>query len=261
MPGGDNSHHLTIATMTLARNEAERAVLRDSLRSLARLNLPTVVTDGGSDASFVEFLRGFPHFRVIEAASAGVVEQTRQSLRAASETGAQLILYTEPDKRDFFELRVREFIARADESASPAVILAARSAESFSTFPRIQRYTESVVNKLCGEHVGLDTDFCYGPLILDRTLVPALDTVGAEIGWGWRFFVFALAQRLGLPLKAHAGSYPCPVKQRDEDAGERLHRMRQLSQNIQGLILGLNHPVLKDEGGRTSGRMRRKDEG
>ncbi|MEJ7616113.1 MAG: hypothetical protein WKF30_03885, partial [Pyrinomonadaceae bacterium] len=85
MNGG---RHLAIATMTLARNEAEAAVLRDSLRSLAQLNLPTVVADGGSGASFVEFLRSFANFQVVEVASAGVVEQTRQSLRAASETSA-----------------------------------------------------------------------------------------------------------------------------------------------------------------------------
>ena len=64
-----------------------------------------------------------------------------------------------------------------------------------------------------------------------------LDGLPARIGWGWRHYIFAAAAQLGFRIVAIAGDYPCPVDQRQEDVGERTHRMRQLSQNVDGLVL------------------------
>lgn len=239
MGGGE----VCIATMTLARTASEVATLGRSLQSLAALNVPVIVTDGGSTEDFVDFLRGFAHFRVFENAAAGVVEQTRHSLRAAAKLETKFILYTEPDKKEFFELHARDFITQINQGESPAVVIAARSAEGFATFPAFQQYTESVMNHLCARYVQLPVDFCYGPLILDRALVPALDQVSAEIGWGWRFFVFAMARRLGWRLETYTNNFVCPFEQRQEDDHEHLHRLRQLSQNIRGLMLGLECPL------------------
>lgn len=231
---------ISIATMTLARDEEEAAVLRRSLAALAALGVQTVITDGGSVPDFVEFLRGFAHFEVIESKSAGVVDQTRVSLRrAAKGSNARFVLYTEPDKTEFFERGARAF-ADAARTQDGGVLLAARDAESFLTFPESQRYAEGVINKLCAEQLGLDADYCYGPLLIERSLVGELDRLDASIGWGWRFFLFALARKSNLPLAAHVGDFPCPPEQRADSAAERFHRLRQLSQNLQGLLLGLN---------------------
>src|SRR4028119_1071770 len=97
-----NKNDISIATLTWARDAGEEQLLRDSLSSLATLNIPTYVTDAGSGKQFVEFLRGYPHFNVFEADAPGVWPQVRQSLRAANESSARFILYTEPDKGDFF---------------------------------------------------------------------------------------------------------------------------------------------------------------
>ncbi|HEX8528426.1 MAG TPA: hypothetical protein VF646_00320, partial [Cytophagales bacterium] len=92
---------LSIATMTWARDAAEEALLRRSLALLAGLGVPVFVTDGGSPAPFLDFVRGLPHVTLLSPPRPGLWMQTRTSLRAAYDQGTPFILYTEPDKADF----------------------------------------------------------------------------------------------------------------------------------------------------------------
>jgi hypothetical protein len=72
-----------------------------------------VVTDGGSAQRFVENLRGFRHFTVLEVDSPGVLAQTKRSLQGALQLGRRYILYTEStesDKQLFFEHDLGEFL-------------------------------------------------------------------------------------------------------------------------------------------------------
>ena len=62
--------------------------------------------------------------------------------------------------------------------------------------------------------------------------------------WGWRHFVFATAARAGYKIRHVVGDYPCPPDQREENDAERLHRLRQLQQNIQGLLLGMDEATV-----------------
>jgi hypothetical protein len=114
---------------------------------------------------------------------------------------------------------------------------AARSEASFATFPPFQRYTEGTINHLCAQLTGLPADYSYGPILLNRALVPHIETLAAEIGWGWRHFLVGAAPRLGYRVLHVAGDYPCPPDQQAETDEDRWNRMRQLSQNIEGLVL------------------------
>ena len=49
-------------------------------------------------------------------------------------------------------------------------------------------------------------------------------------------FLFASARRMGYRMRHHVGHYPCPADQRSEDETDRVHRLRQLRQNVEGLI-------------------------
>jgi hypothetical protein len=227
---------VVIATMTRARDAREELLLRESLSRLAGLNVPTFVTDGGSGRRFVEDLRGLPRFGVFEAGAAGVWGQVGRSLRAAHEAGADFILYTEPDKGDFFREGLREFISEAPADDGVGVVLASRSGESFATFPEFQRHTEATINRCCEEALGLRADFTYGPFLLNRKLVPLLSRAPLGLGWGWRPYAFGLARRLGYRISHLEKAPPCPAEQREDDPGERVYRMKQLAQNIQGLV-------------------------
>jgi hypothetical protein len=69
-----------------------------------------------------------------------------------------------------------------------------------------------------------------------RALVPPLERLEGSLGWGWRHRIFLACHRERLRIVHVKGDYPCPEDQRVESDEERTHRMRQLSQNILGLI-------------------------
>lgn len=229
--------HISIATMTLARDAQEERLLRESLYHLAGLNIPTFVTDGGSGSEFMDFLHGFPHFKVLEVKGQGVWAQVRRSIQAANESAARFILYTEPDKGQFFRGSLQDFVSDAPGDDGVGVVLASRSEDSFSTFPELQRHTEAAINRCCAEVTGAQADFTYGPFLLNRRLAPYLDFAGDEVGWGWRPYAFGMAHRLGYRVEHLVKYLPCPPEQQQDSRSERIYRMRQLGQSIQGLIL------------------------
>lgn len=234
MPKTDLSQ-VTVATMTLVRTAAEDAVLRRSLRSLAQCGLPVAVADSGTNRDFLQFLEQSTLFSVTVPDETGLVAQIKASFRAAATHGSRFILYTEPDKQFFFERRLTSFLEAASNHPDAGVILASRSSDSLRTFPPLQRYTEGVINQLCCEVIGVECDYSYGPFLLNRSLLPFVDTVEPTLGWGWRHFIFRTAHRHGCSVVPIIDDYPCPDDQRIEDDGERTHRMRQLSQNVLGL--------------------------
>lgn len=228
---------VAVATMTWARDAAEERLLRESLPLLAGLGAPVFVTDGGSCGPFLDFLRGLPHFRVLEAGAPGVWPQARSSIEAAaSATAAKFVLYTEPDKRDFFRDNLQGFISEAPAERDVGVVLASRSAESFDTFPEFQRHTEAAINRCCAEVLKVEADFTYGPFLLNRALVPHLFSADDAVGWGWRPYAFGTARRLGYRIAHVERHLPCPPEQREDGGAERLYRIKQLGQNIQGLV-------------------------
>lgn len=231
-----NHGEVAVATMTWARDAAEERLLRESLPLLARLGLPVFVTDGGSGEEFTRFLRSLPGFELCAPGERGPWAQAGRSLRAAHASGRRFILYTESDKAEFFRAGLRGFVSEAPGDDEVGVVLASRSAESFETFPEFQRMTEGALNRCCAEVVGRRFDFSYGPFLLNRELVPGLEAAPEDSGWGWRTYAFGLASRLGYRLEALVKELPCPVGQRGDDERERLYRMRQLSQGVEGLL-------------------------
>jgi len=236
MKSGD----VAIATMTRPRDDREAALIVRALARLSRTSLPIAIADGGSPPRFVDAIRQLSGVTLVPPQRPGLVGQVQGSLTAADETGRPYLLYTEPDKRGFFDGGLMDFVRRAPTNSG--VVLAARSASAFQTFPPFQRLAEAAANELCGSVVELDTDFFYGPFLLHRRLMAAVARAPQTLGWGWRPFVFAIAHRLGFPIATVVGDYRCPRGQRQEDDGDRRHRVRQLAENAAGLIAALPPP-------------------
>jgi len=234
-----NQRKIVIATMSWARTAQEAQFLQEAMRCLAQVNLPVVVTDGGSGRPFVEYLRGFRHFTVLETDSPGVLAQSKRSLQGALQLGSRYILYTESDKHLFFEEGLGEFLAQAPSLSQVGVVVASRSAASFATYPASQQHTETVINQLVGQVIGQSGDFSYGPMLIHRALIPSLEFLPEDIGWGWRHYILGIAHRMGYRIAQWTGALPCPLNQRADTPAELVHRMRQLSQNLQGLVLAM----------------------
>ncbi len=228
-----DKNEVCIATISWARNSDEETVLRHSFEKLDLLSLPVYLTDGGSSENFLRYLNSFSNFAVFE--SEGLWPQAKKSISEAAKTGSKFILYTEPDKEDFFVHHVSKLLeVKLDESIG--VVVASRSQKGFASFPPFQQMTETTINNCCTEIIGKHIDYCYGPFLFNSKLIPYLNMLEDDCGWGWRPFVFALAHRLSLEVESLQGDFYCPPDQREDDARERIYRMKQLTQNIDGLV-------------------------
>jgi hypothetical protein len=241
---------IAIATITWARNDEEGERLSRAIECLARHGLPIVVADGGSEPAIILFLRQFSNITVCDSTTAEaarharLMTQVKTALAEVSRLNPQVVLYTEPDKQWFFEHRLKTFIDQVPVSGSLGVGVAARDEASFLTYPAFQRYTETVTNQLCAEVMGQQGEFLYGPLILNPVLLPHMERLDEDLGWGWRLFVMVIAQRMGLAVTTIPLDVPCPLDQRDEDDRKaRLYRLEQLSHNAKGLVAGARWPL------------------
>lgn len=167
----------------------------------------------------------------------GLVHQVQTSVRAAAEWARPFILYTESDKLQFFQRSLAAFLNSAPDGEDVGIVLACRTEVAFATFPPLQRFCENTINVLTGEATSVIADYSYGPFLMRRALAERLEAVPARLGWGWRHYIFATAAQLGFRIVTVPGDHLCPENQRQEDAGERIHRLRQLSQNVDGLVL------------------------
>ena len=231
------------ATITWARSAEEERTLRRALAALTRTALPVAVADKGNSPAFTDFLRRLPGVLLAPPAEATLVGQVRASLRAALAFERPFVLYTESDKEQFFERGLQAFLASAPRLEEVGIVLAARSAASYATFPPFQRYTEGAINGLWEQISGEAADYSYGPMLISRPLVPCIDLAPMNLGWGWRHLMVGLARRLGYRVLHVGGDYTCPPDQRDEPERERLHRIRQLGQNVEGVALSLAVPL------------------
>src|SRR5690242_10148892 len=145
-----------VATISMARNDAEAEELSSAMRALRSCGMPVVVADRSSHVAFRKFL-GDEGFEVVEGAR-GLVEQARLAVTTAAGRGS-LVLYTEPDKRFFFSDRLATFLEAAGADGDSEVLLPGRSAESYATFSESQQKIERAVNEFCSRLFGMEGDF------------------------------------------------------------------------------------------------------
>jgi len=225
-------------TMTRALTERDAEASIASLKTLGALGLPIFASDAGSIQAYHAALGALGNFHR-QPDAANLIQQMKSGFRGAAAAGHRYVLYSEPDKRDFFSNGARRFVADAESEYAP-VWIAARDEASFSTFPAGQQATERAMNQVASALLAPLPDLLYGPLILDLDAVlPCLDAVPDDLVWGWRIYVIA---RLAASssVRSLVGSFPCPLDQRGEDdVPARLYRLEQARQCLQGLRLGI----------------------
>ena len=236
MEAHSNPCTLAVCTISWAQSvEDERRLLR-SLARLGDHGYPVTIADRGINPRFTDALRTLSGVHVIVPSETGLVAQIKASFSLGAAFATPYLLYVEPDKEEFFVNRFSSFVARAIDAGDARIVVASRSRSSLETFPPMQQYTEGVFNYLCSHSVGVPGDYAYGPFLLHRALLPHIFALRSELGWGWRPSTFMAAKRQGLPIVQVEDDHPCPVDQRAEDDADRAHRIRQLAQNIAGLL-------------------------
>ena len=236
----DHPPRIVVATMTLVRDDTEDALIRSALTELSRAGLHVAVADGGSPAAFLSAVADLPGVELVTGVTGGLIAQVRASLDLALRWRPERVLYTEPDKLEFFSHALPGFLERSETGPAGSLVLAARSAKSFRTYPTVQQYVETVVNTLCAEATNVPADYSYGPFVCDAIDLDGLDTLPRDAGWGWRPYVFARLAQRGRRIVPIEGDYDCPASQRANTPDERCHRLRQLAQNSLGLSYAID---------------------
>jgi hypothetical protein len=226
-------HSLSIATICWARTPEEEDVLKRSLAALADIGLPVLITDGGSREDFLQFLRSVPNFSIRQ--QKGLWPQAKSSLREAAQLDTPFIFYTEPDKEDLFTRHLKSVLDGIELEADTGIHLLSRSAHAFASFPSFQQMTETAINNCCAAYTDKQVDHTYGPFIINAKLIPYLDALPEQIGWGWRPYAFIRAKQLGFQISYSEGDFRCPQAQQADNAAEQVYRMKQLVQNVEGI--------------------------
>ncbi len=200
-----NLSDVAVATITRVRKRSQERVVRRSIGALAAVGLPVAMSDRGSSRSFVDWAKQFSAVTVAKKADS-LVGQVQASLAEAHTTLRPFILYTEPDKRDFFVDGLADFVERASIAPSIGIHLAVRSASALATFPPYQRMAETGANELCRRVIGTDTDYFYGPFLVRRELVRLVFRASTDLGWGWRPFCSSRPEAWAIASLASRGS-------------------------------------------------------
>lgn len=234
---------LAVITMTLARNDSEAAMLLKALRVLDQLGLPIFVGEGGSPETFLQGIRRLPNVKVCPMApgkKTTLVRQIQAAVARAQSVDPQFLLYTEPDKQQFFRRgarRLADSVALGDPQAG--LVIASRTSRAFKTFPSGQQAAETLMNRIASEALRIQADYTYGPMLINNRLARYVSLIPKNLSWGWRFYLMAIARQLRMPIEVFPVTTGCPRSQRGEDdRASREYRLRQLVQNVTGLANG-----------------------
>jgi hypothetical protein len=232
--------NLAIATMTLDK-KGDASLMREALSVLARKKYPVYVADGGSSPEFLADI-GKMGFNIAHAS--GLTPQFKNAITRASKSSHDCaVLYTEPDKLDWFNKGFDEAVANylASESyleGKRAFVAVSRTPEQFATFPEHQRFWETRFSDIVEAKIGIRGDWLYGPKFITPEIAAEFRHVNEDFGWGGLTFLLARAHKLGYPIYGINNAASCPVAQRNED--NAAYRERQFLGNIKGFEFGLS---------------------
>lgn len=239
-----STENLTVSTITWARNRKEEELVYDSLSALSGKNIHVVAVDGGSSEEFLDSLKKFRNISVVKSSKTGLQNQVVESLRKA-QTSSKYIFYTEANKSDFFRSHFDGFLSRAmnivDRDPNTGIVLPSRTKESFSSYPAFQQQSESFLNTVLSEFIERGVgDFSYGPRIIVRDLIPYLDGLSRDVGWGWMTYLLLISKKLGRSIYTVDLDLPCPKDERENTYADKLLRLKQLKNHIEAIEEALN---------------------
>jgi hypothetical protein len=224
-----------ITSVSLIRNEAEAEVVLETIYNFSKLNIPVIICDGGSPEEYKKLIRKMPNV-ILSESPGGLTHQLVLSHREAAKYGKYL-LYTQSDKLDFSRNTAFKLIETYSANPDKGVLIAARNSASLATYPRFQKTQEEFLNYFMGDYIVIPEDYYAGPKIYPASLVPYLDQLNTDIGWGIEAYFYAIAKRMELPFNFYDFFMRAPV---DVDNPEitKKYRLQITKWQIEGLRLG-----------------------
>jgi hypothetical protein len=233
-----------IAIVTMARGASDVEVLRitDGLTQAAAPGLPVYVTDHSGSPGVRGAVELLPNLDLAREASE-MAPRIASSFRRARHNGAEVCVYSEPDKIPFFQSGLDRLVHLAEQHPE-SLVVAARNASAFATVPEGQRKLESMANEIGATFLGKRIDYFFGPFAIPGSAVERyLPLMPASIGWGWRTYLMARCILEGMPVVVLDGAFDAPEWNRGEDdAASRLYRLKQFVESVDGFRQALASP-------------------
>lgn len=236
------SPEVAISTITLARSPAEEQRIINALEHLSQSGIQIVAVDGGSPDLFIQKLSRLASVDLIVSEKKGLFAQVSRSLKEAAKK-QPLIFYTESDKEAFFAGgQFQDFLAEAShllrDDPQTGLVVPSRSPTSFASYPAAQRRYESEINQKTAQLLkSPEVDLLYGPMLIDRDLVPMLNNCPDDIGWGWLTYLRLVAYKKGKQTKGIEMDLPCSLEDRQETEKESAYREEQYLQHLKAIAL------------------------
>lgn len=225
---------VAIAAPSLIRTKEEEKIVIETISNLNLLNIPIIITDGGSPKKAKSKIKKLSNVTLYEAK--GLTNQLFTSFKQAQKI-AENIFYLHTDKLDFSKNIARDMINKF-EFQKKTIFIPTRTKESFSTYPVFQQEIENFLNLFISDYIGIKNDYYFGPKIFPSSLVKHLDQVNIDLGWGIEAFFYVLAKRLKLNFEFYTCFVNAPKDLGSVDEIKR-YRLKIVSDQISGFSLGL----------------------
>lgn len=225
---------LAISTVSLIRNKEEGKVVLETIKILSSLNIQVVIVDGGSPGKAKDKIKSLPNIIFLERR--GLTNQLKTSFKRGAEV-ARSLFYLHTDKLDFVEKYAQKLIDFHSTLKPETMLIPTRSTSTFKTYPAFQRKIEMYLNFILSDYLDKKADYYFGPKIFSSKLVPYLDKLQGDIGWGIEAYFYALNKRLRLPMKFYECEAATPKDIGSQEEIKR-YRLKILQWQIEGFLQG-----------------------
>lgn len=247
MTGKDDSKRyadkVAIATTTFYRPHSdvdiERANLaRNFVRSATDIGYSVFVVDGGSAHEFLGDIERCGAV-VLPEEEFGMGKSRRQAIKAAHDSGRDVIVWSEPEK----ECYVAEISKTVEPIVNGSSDLVVPKRRSLDSYPTAQQFAEPFGNAFWKALTGTDLDVWFGPRTWRRELSGLFLDYNGEYGDKWDSIFIPVLDVLnrGDRIASVEVDYTHPKIQRDREESDLVFYRKRVEQ-LQNLMEALeNH--------------------
>lgn len=230
---------IAFAAPSLIRTKDEGKIVLGTISNLSRLNIPIIITDGGSPKEDKLKINKLPNVTLYEAKN--LTDEITFSLKEGAKI-AENILYSQSDKLDFSKNVATNLIKTYLELPPKSILIPSRTKESFNSYPKYQQTVENFLNFFMSDYIGIKNDYYLGPKIFPSILVKYLDQITKDIEWGIEAFLYVVAKRLNLNFKFF-DVFVKPPKDIGTKEEIKLNRLKSITRQLEGFYQGLNAKI------------------
>lgn len=233
----------SIATMTYDKGSyTESSVILKSLSVLSKLGIPINCVHGGMLPETETGLKKLG-VNVSTQKESGLGSAINQTMKEAYNKGADIVVYTEPNKHPIFWPQLSKVIEPIKNNEAD-ITFASRDPDSFETYPFNRKTAERWFNLIASSVTGVSGDYVFGTKAFRREVVPTFDEFFKKYQKNnWVELMGSTFSAMNKGYKAKMVTINAPALEEEQKEIEPSHtkyRVSQGLQNLEGLLIGYN---------------------